>query len=303
MRKLFTMALAAMAASMTALPAAHAKLDVVATVPDLAAIAKQVGGAHVSVKSLSLETQDPHFVDAKPSLALALNKADVLLAVGLELEVGWLPTLQTGARNRDIVAGGRGYIDCSQFITPLDVPTGKVDRSKGDIHPNGNPHYLTDPRNAVKVARGIADRFAALDPSHADEYRAGYDAFANAVNAARAGWERRLAGAKGAPVVPYHKSFIYLGSWLGLDPVSYVEPKAGVSPSPKHVARTIVLGRKKKVRAIVVEAYYPSRTATLVAKKMGAKLVKLPGGTAFRKGQTYVDHMNDVVALLEGALE
>ena len=187
---------------------ARAEIKVVATVPDLAALAAELGGKHVSVKSLSLSTQDPHYVDAKPSLALALNKADLLLVVGLDLEVGWLPTLQTGARNAEILTGAAGFLDCSELITPLDVPAGKVDRSDGDIHPRGNPHYLYDPRAAAQVAKGIAARLSKLDPGHAEDYAANLETLLSGLTTAREGWEARMKPAAGADIIAYHKSFI-----------------------------------------------------------------------------------------------
>ncbi|RMH43144.1 MAG: zinc ABC transporter substrate-binding protein [Deltaproteobacteria bacterium] len=282
--------------------AARADLDVVATVPDLAALAKEVGGARVRVRTLALPTQDPHYVDAKPSLALALNRADLLLAVGLDLEIGWLPTLQTGARNPRIQVGADGFLDCSQFVTPLDVPVGPVDRSKGDIHPRGNPHYLTDPRAAEAVARGIAARMAQLDPDGAADYRANLAAFTRRLAAARRGWEARAAKWSGRSVVPYHNSFHYLTDWLRLSVVAYLEPKPGVKPSPGHVAKVIALGRRQRVRAVLLEDYYPAATAKLAAAKMGAKLIVVPGGAHVDDGQTYIQRMDQVVGLLEEAL-
>jgi zinc/manganese transport system substrate-binding protein len=279
--------------------AARADLRVVATVPDLAALAKEIGGGRAQVTALALHTQDPHFVDAKPSLVLELNKADLLLGVGLELEVGWLPTLQTGARNPAIQAGGRGFLDCSQLITPRDVPLQKIERSQGDIHPGGNPHYLYDPRMAATVAAGIAARMAELDPEHAAEYEKNGAALRARLDAARAGWEQRLAGLRGVPVVTYHKSWIYFVDWLGLVDVAQLEPKPGIPPSPSHVARVLSLARQRGVKLLLIEDYYPADTARLVAEKIPAALVRIAGGTAFRDGQTYVQRMEAVVAALE----
>jgi zinc/manganese transport system substrate-binding protein len=279
---------------------ARADLRVVATVPDLAAIAQEVGGKHVTVTSLSLGTQDPHFVDAKPSLVLELNQADLLLAIGLGLEVGWLPTLQTGARNAAIQVGGHGFLDCSGMVQLLDVPTGQVDRSQGDIHPGGNPHYLYDPRVAVRVAAGIGKRLAELDPQTAAEYTRGADAFRARIDQARAGWERRLAAARGLPVITYHRSWVYFADWLGLDQVGTLEPKPGIPPSPAHVARLLGLARSRGVKLVILEDYYPDDTARLVAAKLGARLVRVPGGAA--RGQSYVDVAEARVAAVEKGL-
>ena len=280
---------------------ARADLRVVATVPDLGAIAQEVGGKHVSVTSLSLGTQDPHFVDAKPSLVLDLNKADLLLAIGLGLEVGWLPTLQTGARNPAIQVGGHGFLDCSSLVQLLDVPTGQVDRSQGDIHPGGNPHYLYDPRVAVRVAAGIAKRMAELDPPNAAEYTRAADAFRARVDQARAGWEKRLAAARGLPVITYHRSWVYFADWLGLDQVGTLEPKPGIPPSPAHIAKLLGLGRSRNVKLVILEDYYPDDTARLVAEKIGGKMVRVPGGAA--RGQTYVDVAEARVAAVEKGLQ
>jgi zinc/manganese transport system substrate-binding protein len=282
---------------------AHADLHVVATVPDLAAIAREIGGSRVDVTSLSLPTQDPHFVDAKPSLTLAVNKADLLLAVGLDLEVGWLPTLQVGARNARVQRGGSGYLECSAYVDLIEVPTGPVDRSMGDIHPGGNPHYLHDPRAAKACARAIADRMAALDPDSARAYRAGLERFERRLAARRAAWEKRMARFRGAPVITYHRSWVYLTDWLGLAVVETLEPKPGIAPSPSHVLKVIQLGRARKVKAVLQEAYYPSKTGALVANKLGGTLVRLPAAADFRAGQSYIDRMEALITRLEQALK
>lgn len=282
---------------------AHADLHVVATVPDLAAIASEIGGSRVDVISLSLPTQDPHFVDAKPSLTLAVNKADLLLAVGLDLEVGWLPTLQVGARNPRVQRGGSGYLECARHVDLLEVPSGHVDRSMGDIHPGGNPHYLHDPRAARACARAIADKMAVLDADNARAYRASLERFERRLAARRAEWEKRLARFRGAPVITYHRSWVYLTDWLGLEVVETLEPKPGIAPSPSHVLKVIQLGRSRKVKAVLQEAYYPSKTGTLVAKKLGGTLVSLPAGADFRAGQSYIDRMEELITRLERALK
>src|SRR5215470_10903351 len=210
---------------------ASAATKVVATVPDLAALAKAVGGEKVSVVSLALPTQDPHFVDAKPSLVVDVNSADLLLAVGLQLEIGWLPVLQTSARNPKIQAGGLGYLDCSRFVKLMDVPDRPVDRSQGDIHPGGNPHYLHDPRAVAAVAQGIAAKLAEVDPADAATYQKNAAQFVADLAAARTRWEARLAPFRGAPILQYHRSWVYMVDWLGLDTIEYVEPKPGIPPT------------------------------------------------------------------------
>jgi zinc/manganese transport system substrate-binding protein len=284
-----------------ALPA-RADLNVVTTTSDLAALAKAVGGERVQVTALAQSTQDPHFVDAKPNLALALNRADLLIAVGLELEIGWLPTLQIGARNAKIQSGNPGFLDASQFVKLLEIPTTQVDRSQGDVHPGGNPHYLYDPRAAMAVARGISARMAELDPKNAATYKANTEKFAAELEQARAGWEKRLAGLKGAPVIAYHRTTAYLADWLGFTPIAFLEPKPGIPPNPSHVAKVLATGRQSKARLVLQEEYYPSTTSKLVASKVPAALVVIPGGTNFRGNQTYVQRMEELVSRLEKGL-
>jgi zinc/manganese transport system substrate-binding protein len=300
---LSNLVIAALAVAVLRPARAQAEIKVVATVPALAAIAREVGGANVSVKSLTRPTQDPHFVDARPSLALDLNHADLLVLVGLNLEVGWLPTLLTGARNHDIQVGGRGYLDCANFVSLLEVNRQPVDRSMGDIHPGGNPHYLNDPRAAEAVARGIAARLAELDPHHHDAYQANLDAFSKSLATARAGWEKRLAPFRGTPVVGYHKTWVYVADWLHLVEVGFLEPKPGIPPNPSHVAQLLVLARQRHVKALLQEEYYPDRTSLLVSEKIPAALVRVPGGPDFQGGETYVRYMDRVVDLLARGLK
>ena len=218
--------------------AGRAEIRVAATVPDLAALAREIGGDLVTVRSLSLPGQDPHFVDAKPSLALEMNRADLLLLVGLDLEIGWVPTLLVGARNPKIQPGTRGHLDCSQFVTRLDVPGQAVDRSQGDIHPGGNPHYLYDPRAAEAVAAGIGERLAQIDPGHADSYRSNREAMIQRLRAARVGWEKALAPFRAAPVVGYHKTWTYLCDWLRLraDRISRAQTGHSAQPQARRAA-------------------------------------------------------------------
>ncbi|MCY1034681.1 zinc ABC transporter substrate-binding protein [Corallococcus sp. BB11-1] len=294
-------ALLAAAVCLTAAPAL-ADLKVVATLPDLAAVAKAVGGDKVEVVALALPTQDPHFVDAKPNLALALNRADLLITAGLDLEIGWLPSLQLGARNNRILTGNEGFLDASRFVSLQEVPTTAVDRSQGDVHPGGNPHYLYDPRQGIAVARGIEARMSQLDAKNAATYKANLAKFTQEVQAARPGWEKRLAGLKGAPVIAYHRTTAYLQDWLGFTTVAFLEPKPGIPPNPSHVAQVLAQGKARKVKLVVKEGYYPDGTARLVASKIPAPLIVIPGGTDFRDGQTYVQRIESLVGRLEQGL-
>jgi zinc/manganese transport system substrate-binding protein len=279
---------------------AHAEVNVVATVPSLAAITKEIGGNKVKVTALSLPSQDPHFVDAKPSLVLKLNKAQLLVAVGLDLEVGWLPSLQTQARNAKIQAGGSGFLDCSTAVDVLDA--GAADRSQGDVHPAGNPHYLYDPRQAAKCAKAIGDKLAAIDPDNAKYYKTQTAAFVKGLAAARARWEKKMKEHRGAAVITYHKSMTYLVDWLGLAVVATLEPKPGIAPTARHVAAVLKLAKQKEAKVVLQESYYPDKTGALCAKKLGGAVVKLRGGADVTKGQTYADHLDELVDELAEAL-
>ena len=282
--------------------AALAKLNVVATVPDLAALAREAGGDGVQVTALLLPTQDPHFADARPHLALQLNRAKLVLVVGLGLEAGWLPVLLGGARNPAVQSGSDGYLDASTVATLKEVPRARVDRSMGDIHPGGNPHYLADPENAVRVVRAIAARLAKLDAARAATYRANAERFVTSLRGAQRRWAAELAPYARTPIVAYHRSWIYFAEAMGLRIVEHLEPKPGIPPSAAHVLRVVQLMRASKVPLIVQEEYYPDRTAALVAQKAGARLVVLRGGADVRRGETYLQRIDAMVRQVASAL-
>lgn len=284
-------------------PAGATSLRVISTVPDLAAIAQEVGGPRVSASALLLPTQDPHFADARPHLALLLNRANLLLLVGLELEIGWLPTLLTGSRNPAIQKGSAGYLDVSSVVSLKEVPTVRIDRSMGDVHPGGNPHYLVDPENAIRVAEAVAARLAQLDPEGARSYAEGAGRFARGLRAARERWKRQLAPYQGTPVVTYHRSWVYFAEALGLRVVGELEPKPGIPPSASHVLEIIRLMRARRVPLLLQEDYYPDRTAQLVAQKTSAQLVVLPGGTDFQRGQRFEARLEQMVRQVVQALQ
>ena len=282
--------------------AAHASVRVVTTHADLAALTQAVGGDRVEVTNLTEPTQDPHFVDARPSLMLALNRADLLVIVGLELEVGWLPNLLTGARNPEVLPGHDGYLDTSALVERRAVPTGPIDRSMGDLHPGGNPHFSRDPRAALRIAAGIARRLGRIDPEGASSYRRGYAHFERALKTRMAAWETKLAPYKGAELVAYHESWIYFAEWLGLHIELFVEPKPGIPPDPSHVAHLLTLMRARKVPAILQEEYYPDATSRLLADKTGATLLHMPGGVHLDQGHDYLAYIDGQVTALVAAL-
>ncbi len=280
---------------------ASAKVDVVATVGDLGALAREIGGEHVTVKVFAKSTQDPHFVDARPNLVLDASNAELLLLNGLELEAGWLPAILTASRNPAIQRGQSGYLDASTVVTPKDVPREKLDRAMGDIHPGGNPHYTLDPRNALKVAEAIAQRLSQLDPPNAKAYAANAAKFQSELGAKIAGWEKALAPYKGTDVVGYHKSWIYFTEWAGLDEVAFVEPKPGLPPSAGHVAKVLKVIKERKAPVILQEEWYPAATSELLARNSGAVLVRVPGQTP--ENQTYAQHIGRLVDEVVQALQ
>lgn len=280
-------------------PAAGRPLRVVVAVSDLGAIAHEILGPNATITVLAKATQDPHFVDARPSLILDLNRADAICVMGLDYEVGWLPVLLQGARNAALQKGAPGYIDTSTMITPLDVPRGPIDRSMGDIHPGGNPHFTLDPRNGVRIARGLALRFAAIDPAGKATYQKNAEAFAHRLEGKIADWERLLAPFRGAPVVTYHRSFVYLLTWLGLVETATIEPKPGIPPNPAYVAQLIQHMRAQHVRIILQERWYPSSTAALIGQSAGGKVVLVDGMST---GDSYIDHIDQLVHAMASGL-
>jgi len=278
---------------------AEAKVHVVTTIETFADLARRVGGDRVEVKALSHGYMDPHFVEPKPSLVIDLNRADLLVHVGLEIEIGWLPPLVLGSRNEKIGMGQPGNLDASSQIPVLDVPTTKVDRSMGDIHPQGNPHYWVAPDNAVIVAREIAARLEQIDGSGAAAYRANLKRFEEEVGKRRAEWEKRAAPMRGTKVVTYHKSWSYVSKWLGLTEVGYVEPKPGIPAPPSHIAGLIGLMRREGVKVILMESFYPRNTVDLVGQKAGAKTLVMPSDVgATPEIKDYFSLVDAVVAKL-----
>jgi ABC-type Zn uptake system ZnuABC Zn-binding protein ZnuA len=270
----------------------RASLKVVTSTTDLADLAKAVGGSRVDVVHISEGYQDPHFVEAKPSFMLRLRDADVFAFVGLDLEVGWMSLLVDGSRNPRIRPGSRGYIDVSRAIPVLDVPAGQIDRSQGDVHPLGNPHYWLDPANARRIARLFAERFAELDHAGADTYEANRRSFEERLSAAERGWAAARAKIRGKPIVAWHTSWRYFASYSGADIVGFMEPKPGVPPSPSHLAGLILTMQRTGAKVIVMEPFYQRKTADFVASKTGARVLVLPPSVGGIRG------VDDYIALM-----
>jgi zinc/manganese transport system substrate-binding protein len=299
-----TPSLALAAAALLAAPlAARAGPRVVTTTEGLAALAREVAGDAARVESLSRGVQDPHFVDANPMLAVKLRNADLLVDVGLDLEAGWLPPLVVQSRNGRILPGGPRRLTAASAVAVLDAPAGPVDRSRGDLHAGGNPHFLADPRRAVKVAAAIAGRLAELDPEHAEGYRARAAAFAARIDAARARWEAALAPLRGARIFTHHRTLPYFLDWSGLVSAGELEPRPGVPPPPGHLAALVERARREGVRAVVVENHYDARSGEVVAKHAGARLVTIPGDVGGEPGAaTYEAYVDLLVSRVAGAL-
>jgi zinc/manganese transport system substrate-binding protein len=297
--------IAAMAAVVFSTPLA-AQLRVVTSTTDLADIAKAVGGSHARVSHVSEGYQDPHFAEAKPSFVLQLRNADVFAFVGLDLEAGWMPVLLQGARNPKVSAGGRGHVDVSQAIEVLDRARGNVDRSQGDVHALGNPHYWLDPDNGRRIAQLFRRKFSELDARNAAAYAANAAAFEARLKAAEEGWRGQLAEIKGKPVVAYHTSWKYLAEYTGLNIVGFMEPKPGVPPSPSHIASLIAEMKRTGAKAIIMEPYYSRKDADFVAARTGATvLVLAPSVGALRgaKLDSYVDVLKYDIAQIAATVK
>ena len=266
----------ALAAGLLAAAPAHAELNVVTTTEDLAALAREVGGDKIKVESLSRGYQDPHFVEAKPSFVIKLHSADLLIAVGRELEIGWLPPLVNQARNAKVQPGGEGYFDASQGVKILEIPTGQLTRAMGDVHPQGNPHYWLDPDNGLRIAKGIQKKLSALGPGDAAYFAQREEAFEKRLAEAQKRWDAQMAPYKGTKIVTYHRSWPNFVDRFGLDVIGYVEPRPGIPPSPSHTLDLINDMKAKNVKIIMVEPYFDLKTPNSIASQTGAKVLVLP---------------------------
>lgn len=289
--------------SASTVPSSAGKLSVVATTPDLAAIAREIGGNAVEVKALAKPTEDPHYVDAKPSHIVTLNRADVLIEGGAELELGWLPPLLESARNDKIAVGAPGRIVASQGIRMLEVPT-TFDRSRGDVHPFGNPHFLLDPLNVKLIATQMAGHFTQVDPKSAAVYKANLRTFTAALDVKLAEWQKQLAPFSGAKIVTYHQDFVYLAERFKLEIVETLEPKPGIAPSPAHLAKVIATMKAENAHVILVQPYQNRKTAETVARQTNATVLDVPQQPgAIKNTATYFELMDYMVRTLATALQ
>jgi zinc/manganese transport system substrate-binding protein len=275
---------------------ALAGLNVVATLPWIGSLAREIGGDQVRVTTLVKPNQDPHLVEAKPSMILAGRKADILMYNGLDLEIGYLPLILESARNPKIVPGKPGNFDCSRFVNIIDKPT-MVDRSMGDVHPLGNPHYYFSPANVLRVAQGMTDALAELDRANADYYRQNLKAFSAKFDQKQMKWQ--ALGLQGKKFVAYHKLFEYLAAESGFRIVGYVEPKPGIPPSAAHVESLIESMKNDRPDGILTTSYYGKKESESIGGKTGVKVILLPGDVgAMERTDDWFSFMDMVLAAL-----
>jgi ABC-type Zn uptake system ZnuABC Zn-binding protein ZnuA len=253
--------------------AAAKKLNVVTSTTDMAALTQEVGGDKVTVESIAKGYQDPHFVEAKPSFLLKLRQADLLVVVGLQLEIGWLPPLVTQSGNPRIQVGARGYLDASQFAEILEIPQGTVTRAEGDVHPLGNPHYWLDPDNGRRIAKGIANKLREFDPADDAYFQQRLEDFDKRLTAAEQKWDAEMKPYRGRKVVTYHRSFPNFAKHFGLVVIGYVEPRPGIPPTPSHTLETIQLMKRENCKVILVEPYFDLKTPQSIGRETGAQVV------------------------------
>jgi zinc/manganese transport system substrate-binding protein len=296
----------AVAASGTAsaAPPPAAPLKIVATTEDLGSLAREIGGDRITVDVFSRGYQDPHFVEAKPSFILKLVGADLLIVVGRELEIGWLPPLLTQSRNAKIQPGGKGYLDASMNVKILEIPTGQITRAMGDVHPSGNPHYWLDPDNGRRIAQSIRDKLTELQPADAAVFAQRYTDFDRRLTEAQKRWDAVMAPLKGAKVVTYHRSWPNFADHFGLNVIGYVEPKPGIPPTPAHTIDLIREMKAQQVKLILVEPYWDVKTPQAIARDTGGEVLVLPpsvGGVP--EAKDYISLFDHDVNLLAAAFK
>jgi zinc/manganese transport system substrate-binding protein len=248
-------------------------LRVITTLTDLAALTKEVGGDKIDVEALAKGYQDPHFVEPKPSFLLKLRNADLLISVGLDLEIGWLPPLITQSGNGKIQVGAPGYLDASQFAEILEIPQGRVTRAEGDVHPLGNPHYWLDPDNGRRIAKGIATKLGEMDPADNAYFQQRYQDFAKRLAEVDKKWLAEMAPYRGRKVVTYHRSWPNFAKHFGLDVIGYIEPRPGIPPTPSHTIELVNLMKRENVKVLLIEPYFDMKTPNSIASMVGGKVV------------------------------
>ena len=304
MRSMFRLFAFSILATVAAGRPAAAAVQVVTTTADLGAIAQEIGGDRVSVTALAKGYQDPHFVDPKPSFILAVSRADLLIVIGRELEIGWLPPLINSSRNAKIQPGGKGYLDASMNVKILEIPTGQITRAMGDVHPSGNPHYWLEPDNGRRIAQAIRDKLSELSSADRAYFAQRYDDFNARLAEAEKRWIAAMAPYKGAKIVTYHRSWPNFMEHFGLDVIGYVEPKPGVPPSPTHTLELIAEMKRQGAKLIIVEPYFDLKTAQSIANQVGGKvLVLAPSVGGAKEASDYIKLFDYDVNLLADNLK
>ncbi len=275
------------------------ELNIITTLPSLASITESIGGEHVEVYSITRGVQDAHYIEAKPSYMVKLNRADLLIYSGLELEIGWLPLLIQGARNHDVTPGAPGNLNVSMAISTsniLEKPRGEVDRSMGDVHPAGNPHYLLNPHLGIKVAELITDKLIELDPDHMDVYDANFEKFRASLQQKIAEFDSSAVVLNGIEVVCYHVHWSYLLDWLGIKVAGYVELRPGIPPTPRHKRDIINLMKRKNIKMVIISSWKDPTKAEEVANAAEAELLVLPGEVNAMSGAgSYIEWLDYMV--------
>lgn len=281
--------------------AVAAKLQVVAATPELADIARQVGGDRVSVYSIAKPNQDYHMIDPRPSDVSRIARADLLVRVGLDLDM-WLDALQNAAGNPKLRKGAAGYVDASVGVQKLEVPKEQITGASGDIHVYGNPHYFYDPINAKIIARNITEGLSRVSPDGKASFQSNRERFESAIDSRMADWRKQMAPFKGRTVVTYHSSAIYFLRRFGLRDFDQLEPKPGISPSPAHVAKLIKAMKEERVTALAVESVYPTRFPDLIKRETGTDYVVVPYSVGAMGTKDYFDLIDMWVAKYKQAL-
>lgn len=288
---------------LTGSPVAFAdKVKIVTTTEDLASIARSVGGDKVEVFAMGKGFQNPHFIPPRPSFILKLKEADLLVAVGMDLEP-WLQPLVQNSRNSRIFLNATGYVDCSVGVPLLQVPVNRVNRTMGDIHAQGNPHYWLDPVNAKFISANIVNGLKRVDPAGAAYYDQQRQAFLKQLAGKITGWVGAAKPLNGVKVIAYHNSWPYFEKRFGLDIVTFIEPKPGIPPSPKHLQSVIQTAKKHGVKVIIMEPYFPRSGPDMVAKATGAKVIVLPPSVGGSKAAAdYFSLFDQLIALMKQAI-
>ena len=281
----------------------YAIVKVVTTLPDLKSITQEIGGDKVSVTSIATGYQNPHFVDPKPSYIIKLSKADMFVTIGLDLETGWSPSLLQSSRNPKIQKGAKGYVDASENVKLLQVPN-SISREQGDIHIFGNPHYWLDPLRGKVIAKNIYNALQRVDPANSAYFAKRLKIFNDKIEQKNKQWQQQMAAYRGAKVIAYHNEWCYFESRVGIKIVDFLEPKPGIPPTPSQLVKVINLIKQNHIKVIITSPYFPTKSADVVARQTGAKVVVLATSVgAFEGIKNYFDLFDYNIKKLTNSLK